>query len=97
MITSKSFIFPQSNISKLLNCDFKFSAFFLVLLLIIIFETFIFFKAKIIEGTTPPAPKIKIFLPSILKFKFLIALVKPAISVLCPTKLSLFKIIVFTD
>ena len=51
------------------------------------------FKAKIIEGTTPPAPKIKIFLPLILKFKFLIALVKPNISVLCPTKLSLLKLL----
>ena len=55
------------------------------------------FKAKIIEGTTPPAPKIKIFLPLILKFKSLIALVKPNISVLYPTKISSVKIIVFTD
>ena len=49
------------------------------------------------EGTTPPAPKIKIFLPSTLKFRSLIALVKPAMSVLCPIKLLLLKIIVFTD
>ena len=73
------------------------SAFCLVLLETIISETFILFKAKIIEGTTPPAPNMKIFLPSILKFKFLIALVKPDISVLCPTKISSVKIIVFTD
>jgi len=41
------------------------SAFFFVLLLKIILSAPIFFKAKIIEGTTPPAPKINIFLPFI--------------------------------
>ena len=50
-----------------------------------------------IEGTTPPAPKIKIFLPLISKFKSLIALVNPNISVLCPTKISSVNVIVFTD
>ena len=46
----------------------------LVLLVIIISETSILFKAKIIEGTTPPAPKIKTFLPIISNWRFLIAL-----------------------
>ena len=45
----------------------------------------VFFKARIIEETTPPAPKIKTLFPFKLKFNFFIAASKPAISVLCPT------------
>ena len=49
------------------------------------------------EGTTPPAPKIKIFLFFKLKFIFFNAFSKPSISVLCPIIFLSFKYIVFTE
>ena len=51
-----------STILIFLNKSFKLSALLLVLLLIITSDTFILFKAKIIDGTTPPAPNTKAFL-----------------------------------
>ena len=50
-----------------------------------------------IDGTTPPAPSIKIFLSFISKFISLIAFLKPSISVLCPKTLLLLRQIVLTD
>ena len=60
-VTLSNNMFDENKIF-MTNFDFNSSALFLVLLLILILETFILFKAKIIDGTTPPAPKIKIFL-----------------------------------
>ena len=54
-------------------------------------------EVNIIEETTPPAPKIKTLFLFTLKFNFFIAVTKPAISVLCPTKSPLSYVIVFTD
>ena len=82
MIISKLGVIPQSIISNSLNNPFKYSALDFVLLLNKILETFIFFKAKIIDGTTPPAPKIKTFLFLISYFVLLNPSSKPAISVL---------------
>ena len=81
----------QSIIFKFLNKFFKLSALSLVLLLMVISEAFILFKAKIIDGTTPPAPNIKIFLPATSIFEFLIPSSNPPISVLWPTTISLSK------
>ena len=39
-------------------------------------------KSKIIDGVTPPEPKIKIFFPEISYFVYLIAFSKPPMSVL---------------
>ena len=46
---------------------------------------------KIIEGTTPPAPKIRTFFPNTLYLKCLNPNSKPAISVLCPMVLLFLK------
>ena len=51
---------------------------------IIIFETHIIFKAKMIEGTTPPAPNIKTILFFTSYFEYFIPNSKPDISVLWP-------------
>ena len=56
-----------------------------------ILEACILFKAKIIDGTTPPAPNINTFLSVKLNFDFSTLILKPSISVLCPINLSFFK------
>ena len=55
-----------------------------------IFETFILIKEKIIDGTTPPAPRIKASLLLKLYFAFSMLALNPNISVLCPITLLSF-------
>ena len=59
---SKLAFSPQFTISRSGNIFFKSTAFSLVLLLKVILATSKLFNAIRIDGTTPPAPKINIFL-----------------------------------